>query len=100
MVNSVFVFVLWKGDDWCDVEFNVMLLDYFDGNKCWEYEFNGCQCIWIGFYLMVDFNLGLVVSINIKEDVIYYNLKRDFIYFFVVILNYIMYCYYKIIWSQ
>ncbi len=98
--NSASAFVLWKSDDRRDVEFNVTPSDYSDGNKRWEYELNGRQRIWTGPYLTADFNLGLAASTNTKEDVIYYNPKRDFTYLPAVTLNHIMYRHYKTIWSQ
>lgn len=61
---------------------------------------NGRQRIWTGPYLTADFNLGLAASTNTKEDVIYYNPKRDFTYVPAVTLNHIMYRHYKTIWSQ
>lgn len=98
--NSASAFVLWKADDRRDVEFNVTPSDFSDGNNRWEYELNGRQRIWTGPYLTADFNLGLAASTNTKEDVIYYNPKRDFTYLPAVTLNHIMYRHYKTIWSQ
>lgn len=42
----------------------------------------------------------MAASQNSKEDVIYYNPKRDFAYVPAVTLNHIMYRRYKTIWSQ
>lgn len=99
-VNSASAYVFWKADDKRDAEFSVTPSRFSDGNNRWEYEFNGRQRIWTGPYLTADFNLGLASSQNNKEDVIYYNPRRDFAYVPAVTVNHIMYRKYKTIWSQ
>ncbi|CNE12346.1 poly-beta-1,6 N-acetyl-D-glucosamine export porin PgaA [Yersinia kristensenii] len=98
--NSASAYVFWKADDRRDAELSVTPSRFSDGNNRWEYELNGRQRIWTGPYLTADFNLGLAASTNTKEDVIYYNPKRDFTYLPAVTLNHIMYRHYKTIWSQ
>ena len=98
--NSAQGYLRWYQHERREYQFTLSPSHFSDGNRRMEYGLSGKERLWTSPYVTLDIQPSLSASTNTRQNVPYYNPKRDVSASASVSAQHIMYRHYDRIWSQ
>ncbi|WP_435948181.1 poly-beta-1,6 N-acetyl-D-glucosamine export porin PgaA [Dryocola sp. BD586] len=93
-------YVRWYQNERREYQLSFAASHFSDGNDRLEYGLSGKERLWTTPRFTLDFTPGISGSTNSKEDVPYYNPKRDFAVVPGLSAEHVLYRRYDTVWSQ
>lgn len=98
--NSGDLFLRWHQTERREYQLTFAASHFSDDNDRIEYGLSGKERLWTTPRFTLDFTPGISGSTNTKEDVYYYNPKRDLSVVPALTAEHVMYQHYDTIWKQ
>lgn len=98
--NGGQVYVRWYQNERREYRLSVAPTWFSDGNQRVEYGLSGKERLWTSPHFTLDLTPDISASTNTRENVPYYNPKRDFSVTPGLSAQHIMYRHYDLVWSQ